>query len=165
MRVKGGTTVGFDGGVCTAARVADATSATGTLQSPVTLSLKPGQLFTVGLVRIANGRANRDADRGGERRDRPLSRRPRWARDRIPQQHGGQLRDHLDPLAISAASGGGRNAAREPQSAGCPLSARSAAHTGRRRPLGLECLVELAQHNARGEALGLHRQCKEGAEC
>lgn len=55
MRVKGGTTVGFDGGVCTVVRVDDATSATGTLQCPVTLSLKAGQLFTVGLVRIANG--------------------------------------------------------------------------------------------------------------
>lgn len=55
LTAKAGTKVGFDGGVCTVVRVDQATSATGTLQCPVTLSLNGGQLFTVGLVRIANG--------------------------------------------------------------------------------------------------------------
>ena len=55
LTAKGGTKVGFDGGVCTVVRVDQATSATGTLQCPVTLSLNGAQLFTVGLVRIANG--------------------------------------------------------------------------------------------------------------
>lgn len=55
LTAKGGTKVGFDGGVCTVVRVDQATSATGTLQCPVTLSLNGGQLFTVGLVRIVNG--------------------------------------------------------------------------------------------------------------
>jgi hypothetical protein len=52
---KGGTKVGVDAGVCTVVRVANATTATGTLQCPVTLSVKGSQLFSVGLVQIANG--------------------------------------------------------------------------------------------------------------
>jgi hypothetical protein len=52
---KGGRKVGSDAGVCTVVRVDNATSATGTLQCPVTLSLPDGQLFTVGLVQLANG--------------------------------------------------------------------------------------------------------------
>lgn len=52
---KGGTKVGSDAGVCTVVRVDNAATATGTLQCPVTLSLGSGQLFTVGLVQIANG--------------------------------------------------------------------------------------------------------------
>jgi hypothetical protein len=52
---QGGTKVGADAGECTVVRVADATTATGTLQCPVTLSLQGGQLFTVGLVQLANG--------------------------------------------------------------------------------------------------------------
>jgi hypothetical protein len=52
---KGGANVGADGGACTVIRVDDATNATGTLQCPVTLSLRDGQLFTVGLVHLANG--------------------------------------------------------------------------------------------------------------
>lgn len=55
LTAKGGAKVGFDGGVCTVVRVDDATSATGTLQCPVTLSLQGGQLFTVGLVHLTNG--------------------------------------------------------------------------------------------------------------
>lgn len=55
LTAKGGTKVGFDGGVCTVVRVDQATSGTGTLQCPVTLSLNDGQLFTVGLIRITNG--------------------------------------------------------------------------------------------------------------
>lgn len=52
---KGGAKVGFDAGVCTVVRVDDATTGTGTLQCPVTLSLQGAQLFTVGLVQLANG--------------------------------------------------------------------------------------------------------------
>jgi hypothetical protein len=52
---KGGTKVGLDAGVCTVVRVDDATTATGKLQCPVTLSLHGGQLFTVGLVQLTNG--------------------------------------------------------------------------------------------------------------
>jgi hypothetical protein len=55
LTAKGGAGVGFDGGVCTVVRIDNATTATGTLQCPVTLSLRGGQLFTVGLVRLANG--------------------------------------------------------------------------------------------------------------
>ncbi|MGH2881300.1 MAG: allene oxide cyclase barrel-like domain-containing protein [Solirubrobacteraceae bacterium] len=55
LSAKGRANVGADGGVCTVVRVDDATSATGTLQCPVTLSLHDGQLFTVGLVHLANG--------------------------------------------------------------------------------------------------------------
>ena len=55
LTAKGGTRVGFDGGVCTVVRVDDAASGTGTLECPVTLALPSGQLFTVGLIRIANG--------------------------------------------------------------------------------------------------------------
>ena len=52
---QGGTHVGSDAGACTVVRVDNATTATGTLQCPVTLSLPAGQLFTVGLVQLANG--------------------------------------------------------------------------------------------------------------
>jgi len=52
---KGGASIGSDGGVCTVVRVDNAATATGTLQCPVTLSLRDGQLFTVGLVHLANG--------------------------------------------------------------------------------------------------------------
>jgi len=52
---KGGTKVGVDAGVCTVVRVANATTGTGTLQCPVTLSVKGSQLFTVGLVQLVNG--------------------------------------------------------------------------------------------------------------
>jgi len=52
---KGGAKIGSDGGVCTVVRVDTAATATGTLQCPVTLSLQNGQLFTVGLVHLANG--------------------------------------------------------------------------------------------------------------
>ena len=52
---KGGTKIGSDAGVCTVVRVDNATTTTGTLQCPVTLSLQGGQLFTVGLVQLANG--------------------------------------------------------------------------------------------------------------
>ena len=55
LRAKGGAKLGSDGGVCTVVRVDDAASTTGTLQCPVTLSLRGGQLFTVGLVHLANG--------------------------------------------------------------------------------------------------------------
>ena len=55
LTAKSGANLGADGGVCTVVRVDDATSATGTLQCPVTLSLHDGQLFTVGLVHLANG--------------------------------------------------------------------------------------------------------------
>jgi hypothetical protein len=55
LTAKGGAKLGADGGVCTVVRVDDAASATGTLQCPVTLSLRGGQLFTVGLVHLANG--------------------------------------------------------------------------------------------------------------
>jgi Allene oxide cyclase barrel like domain len=55
LTAKGGTKIGSDGGVCTVVRVDDATTATGTLQCPVTLSLDGGQLFTVGLVQLTNG--------------------------------------------------------------------------------------------------------------
>jgi hypothetical protein len=55
LSANGGGKVGVDGGVCTVVYVDDATSATGTLQCPVTLSLHDGQLFTVGLVHLANG--------------------------------------------------------------------------------------------------------------
>jgi hypothetical protein len=55
LTAKGGANAGADGGVCTVVRVDDATSVTGTLQCPVTLSLHNGQLFTVGLVHLANG--------------------------------------------------------------------------------------------------------------
>ena len=52
---KGGAKVGSDGGVCNVVRVDAASTGTGTLQCPVTLSLQNGQLFTVGLVHLANG--------------------------------------------------------------------------------------------------------------
>jgi hypothetical protein len=52
---QGGAKVGSDGGVCTVVRVDNATTGTGTLQCPVTLSLQGGQLFTVGLVQLVNG--------------------------------------------------------------------------------------------------------------
>ena len=52
---QGGTKVGVDAGVCTVVRVDNATTATGTLQCPVTLSVQGAQLFTVGLVQIVNG--------------------------------------------------------------------------------------------------------------
>ena len=55
LSAKGGANVGTDGGACTVVRVDDATSATGALQCPVTLSLHDGRLFTVGLVHLANG--------------------------------------------------------------------------------------------------------------
>jgi len=41
--------------VCTVVRVDEATRATKTLQCPVTLSLHDGQLFTDGLVPLADG--------------------------------------------------------------------------------------------------------------
>jgi hypothetical protein len=50
-----GKTVGFDGGVCSVVRVADASTQSGTLQCLVTYSLKQGQITTQGLVRVANG--------------------------------------------------------------------------------------------------------------
>jgi hypothetical protein len=55
FRTKGGTKVGSDAGACTVVRVNNAATTTGTLQCPVTLSLEGGQLFTVGLVELANG--------------------------------------------------------------------------------------------------------------
>ena len=50
-----GKTVGFDGGVCSVVRVADASTQSGTLQCLVTYSLKQGQITTQGLVTVANG--------------------------------------------------------------------------------------------------------------
>lgn len=55
LTAKGGANVGSDGGVCTVVRVDDAARASGTLQCPATPSLHGGQLFTVGLVHLANG--------------------------------------------------------------------------------------------------------------
>jgi len=52
---QGGTEVGVDAGVCTVVRVENAATGTGTLQCPVTLSVKGSQLFTVGLVQLVNG--------------------------------------------------------------------------------------------------------------
>jgi hypothetical protein len=52
---QGAASIGSDGGMCTVVRVDNAATATGTLQCPVTLSLREGQLFTVGLVHLVNG--------------------------------------------------------------------------------------------------------------
>ena len=52
---KNGSMVGFDGGVCTVARVANAAAATGTLQCLVTFSLNGGQIATQGLNQLTNG--------------------------------------------------------------------------------------------------------------
>jgi hypothetical protein len=52
---KHGSVVGFDGGVCTVARVKDAATATGLLQCSITVSLTGGQIVSEGLFRATNG--------------------------------------------------------------------------------------------------------------
>jgi hypothetical protein len=52
---RNGSMVGFDGGVCTVARVANAATLTGTLQCLVTFSLNGGQIATQAMNRLTNG--------------------------------------------------------------------------------------------------------------
>jgi hypothetical protein len=52
---RNGSSVGFDGGVCTVVRVADASAQTGTLQCVVTFSLGDQQIATQGLVQLTGG--------------------------------------------------------------------------------------------------------------
>ncbi|HYZ80298.1 MAG TPA: hypothetical protein VE571_03465 [Solirubrobacteraceae bacterium] len=52
---KGGKSLGSDGGVCTVTRVADASTASGTLECEVTFSLPGGQIATQALTTITNG--------------------------------------------------------------------------------------------------------------
>jgi hypothetical protein len=52
---QNGSSVGFDGGVCTLVRVDSATTQTGTLQCVVTFSLGDQQIATQGLVQLTGG--------------------------------------------------------------------------------------------------------------
>jgi hypothetical protein len=52
---EGGTPAGFDGGVCTLVRIADADAQTGTAQCQVTYSLDGGQVTTQGLLTLTSG--------------------------------------------------------------------------------------------------------------
>jgi hypothetical protein len=52
---RNGSTVGFDGGVCTVVRVTDAKAQTGTLQCVVTFQLGNRQIASQGLVELTNG--------------------------------------------------------------------------------------------------------------
>jgi hypothetical protein len=52
---KGGKSLGYDGGVCTVARIADATTGSGVLECEVTFSLPGGQIATQALNTLTNG--------------------------------------------------------------------------------------------------------------
>jgi hypothetical protein len=52
---QGGKSLGFDGGVCTVVRIADAASASGELQCQITFSLPEGQITTQELHTLTNG--------------------------------------------------------------------------------------------------------------
>jgi allene oxide cyclase len=55
LRTLDGKPAGFDGGVCTLVRIADAKTQTGTAQCQVTYSLDGGQITTQALGTLTNG--------------------------------------------------------------------------------------------------------------
>lgn len=52
---KGGTSLGYDGGVCTVVRIANAATGSGVLECEVTFSLPGGQIATQALDTLTNG--------------------------------------------------------------------------------------------------------------